>query len=162
MGSGCCSVGRVVTSDSRGPQFESGHQQKCILYVYCQLYWKDENKEKEAEISPFYKNIFKLDCLLHSSRDWPLPSFIITITRLSHSAQRMDKYKSKNGKALEAVTKNIQIKFDVMVELKFCGRLFDAKWQIWTHGGMFFNWRVNCCQSIRAGSEFIVDRFKPP
>ena len=25
------------------------------LYVYCQLYWKDENKEKEAGNDPFLK-----------------------------------------------------------------------------------------------------------
>ena len=24
-------------------------------FVYCQLYWKDENKEKEAENKPFIK-----------------------------------------------------------------------------------------------------------
>ena len=38
------SVGRVVSSDSRGPQFESSHWQKFILNIYCQLYRKDENK----------------------------------------------------------------------------------------------------------------------
>ena len=29
-GSGCGSVGRAVASDTRGPQFESSHRQKCI------------------------------------------------------------------------------------------------------------------------------------
>ena len=53
MGSGCGSVGRAVASDSRGPQFESSQQQKFILNIYCQLYWKDENKEKDAENGPF-------------------------------------------------------------------------------------------------------------
>ena len=51
MGSGCCSVGRAVASDYWGPQFESSHWQKFILNVYCQLNWKDENKEKEAPAS---------------------------------------------------------------------------------------------------------------
>ena len=46
-GSGCSSFGRAVTSDSRGLQFESIHQQKNLLNIYCQLYWKDKNKEKE-------------------------------------------------------------------------------------------------------------------
>ena len=47
-GSGCGSVARVVASDSRGPWFESSHRQKIILNIYCQLYWKDENKEKRG------------------------------------------------------------------------------------------------------------------
>ena len=53
MDSGCGSVGRAVASNSRGLRFESSHQQKIILNVYCQLYRKDENKEKEALIGPF-------------------------------------------------------------------------------------------------------------
>ena len=36
------------TSYSRGPRFES-----ILLNIYCQLYWKDENKEKEAGNGPF-------------------------------------------------------------------------------------------------------------
>ena len=47
-GSGGGSVGRAVASDSRGLQFKSSHRQKCIYNIYCELYWKDENKEKEA------------------------------------------------------------------------------------------------------------------
>ena len=47
-GSGGSSVGRAIALNSRGPQFESSHRQKFILNIYCQLYWKDENKEKEA------------------------------------------------------------------------------------------------------------------
>ena len=55
--SGCGSVGRVVAFDTRGPWFDSSHQQKiywtfvCLL-VYYQLYWKDENKLKEARDGP--------------------------------------------------------------------------------------------------------------
>ena len=55
MCSGCDSVGRAVASDSRGAWFKSSHQQKFILNIYCQLYWKDENKEKEAGNGPFLK-----------------------------------------------------------------------------------------------------------
>ena len=36
-GSGCGSVGRVVDSESRGPQFESSHRQKIMLNIPCQL-----------------------------------------------------------------------------------------------------------------------------
>ena len=45
-GSGCGSVGRAVASDIRGLRFKSSHWQ--TFYVYCQLFLKDENKEKEA------------------------------------------------------------------------------------------------------------------
>ena len=55
LGSSCGSVGRVVTSNTRGPRFKSSHRQKIILNIYYQLYWKDENKEKEAGKGPFIK-----------------------------------------------------------------------------------------------------------
>ena len=45
LGSGCGSVGRAVASDTRGPPFESSLRQ---TLCFCQLYWKVENKEKEA------------------------------------------------------------------------------------------------------------------
>ena len=41
-------MGKAVTSKSRDPWFESSHRQKFILNIFCQLYRKDENKEKEA------------------------------------------------------------------------------------------------------------------
>ena len=47
-GSGCGSVGRAVTSDSRGPRFESSHRQK--LYF---LFEKIVNKQNEAELAHF-------------------------------------------------------------------------------------------------------------
>ena len=55
QGSGCGSVDRAVTCSSRGPRFESNHQQKFILNIYCQLYRKDENEEKEAGNGSFKK-----------------------------------------------------------------------------------------------------------
>ena len=61
MGSGCGSVGRAVTSDTRGPRFKSSHKQKskfilniCLLSI---VYWKDENKEKEVGYGPFKKTL---------------------------------------------------------------------------------------------------------
>ena len=59
MGSGYGSVGRAVASYSRGPQFESSHQQNFILNIYCQLYRKDENKEKEAGKGRFKKTLLR-------------------------------------------------------------------------------------------------------
>ena len=47
-GSDCGSVGRAVASNSRGPQFKSSHWQHFKFNIYCQLYLKNENKEKEA------------------------------------------------------------------------------------------------------------------
>ena len=57
VGSGCGSVSRAVASNSRGPRFISSHRQKFILNIYCQLYWKDEIKEKEAGNGPFFKKV---------------------------------------------------------------------------------------------------------
>ena len=55
LDSGCSSVGRAVAYNSKGPQFECSHWQTFILYIYCQLYWKDENKEKGTGNGPFFK-----------------------------------------------------------------------------------------------------------
>ena len=44
MDSGGGSVGRFWL------QSECSHRLKFILNVYCQLYWKDKDKEKEAGI----------------------------------------------------------------------------------------------------------------
>ena len=60
LGCGCNSVGKAVASNSRGPQFESSHQKTFILNIYCQLYWKDENKVKEVGHGPFFK---KINCI---------------------------------------------------------------------------------------------------
>ena len=60
LGSGGGSVTRAVASDSRGPRVKSIHWQKVILDIYCQLYWKDENKEKEAGNGPF-KKMFEIN-----------------------------------------------------------------------------------------------------
>ena len=46
--------------------FESRHQQKFILNIYGQLYWKDENKEKGAGNGPFIKTcipIYTTNCI---------------------------------------------------------------------------------------------------
>ena len=58
MGSGCGSVGKAVASNTSGPQIQSSHRE--IFYwtfVYCQLYWIDKNKEKEAGNGPLKKQI---------------------------------------------------------------------------------------------------------
>ena len=61
VGSGCGSVGRAVASYTRGPRFESSHQQKCIYiehFVNCQLCiekTKIKKKKKEAGDGPFLK-----------------------------------------------------------------------------------------------------------
>ena len=44
-GIGCGSVGRVVSSNTRGPQFESSYWQMVIFTVN---YRKDENKDKRC------------------------------------------------------------------------------------------------------------------
>ena len=60
LGSGGGSVGKAVASDTRGPRFNSRHQQSFYLNnVYCQLYWKDENKENRGQEWPIF--LRKLD-----------------------------------------------------------------------------------------------------
>ena len=63
--SGGGSVGRAVASNSGGPRFDISHQQIFILNIYCQLYWKDEHKEREAGNGPlkiaFFENYYSVD-----------------------------------------------------------------------------------------------------
>ena len=88
--SGGGSVGRAVASDSRGPRFESSHRQKFILNIYCQLSWKDENKEKEAGNGPFKKKSSFLVSMLknffvgYSLKQWTI---IWTVCRYSNCFQ---------------------------------------------------------------------------
>ena len=49
LGSGCGSVGRAVTSDTRDLRFESKHRQNFIYQLYNR---QDENKEKEVGNGP--------------------------------------------------------------------------------------------------------------
>ena len=79
IGSGCGSVGRAVASDTRGPWSESSHWQ--LLYRsfnYCQLYWKDENKEKEAGKTNNFCHYFPAfdssnECYFQMGQTRPLP-----------------------------------------------------------------------------------------
>ena len=58
LGSGCGSAGRAVASNTRVLQFKSSHQQKFIyilnIWLVSTVYWKDENKEKQAGNGPFF------------------------------------------------------------------------------------------------------------
>ena len=60
MGSGCGSVGRLVTSDTRSPRFESSHQLNSIQNMFLRLgnCSKVENKEKEVGNGPLEKTTF--------------------------------------------------------------------------------------------------------
>ena len=53
MSSGCGSVGRVVASKSRGPQFDSCQRHKFIFNILLSTVL--ENKEKEAGMAHFLK-----------------------------------------------------------------------------------------------------------
>ena len=80
LGSDCDAVGRAVASDSRDLRFESSHQQ--ILYYllyYCQLYWKDENKEKVAGNGPLKNQL----CLQVDAWSDNLPGDWCSIPRLA-------------------------------------------------------------------------------
>ena len=53
-GSGCGSVGKAVASDTRVRGLNPVIGEVLLDIVNCQLFWKDENKEKEAENGPFF------------------------------------------------------------------------------------------------------------
>ena len=57
----------VVDSDTKSSQFESSHWQNFIYwtFIYCQLYWKDENKEKSGRERPVFKK--NVDTFIHST-----------------------------------------------------------------------------------------------
>ena len=62
-GSGCGSVGRVVASDTRGPQFESSHQQKFInieqlLYTINCVLKRRKITKKRPGMAHFFKKKF--------------------------------------------------------------------------------------------------------
>ena len=53
--SGCGSVGRAVTSDTRGPRFESSRSQNFYIECILSTALKRRNKEKDAGNGPFLK-----------------------------------------------------------------------------------------------------------
>ena len=61
MGSGCCSVDRVVASYTIGLQFESSHQQNVILNILLlSTVEKTKIKKKEAVNNTFKKRYNKV------------------------------------------------------------------------------------------------------
>ena len=85
QGSGCGSVGRAVASNARGPRFESSHWQTFILNIYCQLHWKDENKEKETGIGQL-KKLFK------ALQKWPVWPDLAKLCPFGKSLQAFGKH----------------------------------------------------------------------
>ena len=74
----CGSVGRAVASDTRGPRFESSHRQNLLnICLLSTVYWKDENKEKEAGNGPFFKkHCFLADEEKSKCKYWKKRSFV--------------------------------------------------------------------------------------
>ena len=75
-----------VASNTRGPRFESNHQQKLYwTFIQCYLYLKDiKNKEKEAGMAIHLKNIISFSSLsivigfiFWQTMDQPLPHCVI-------------------------------------------------------------------------------------
>ena len=53
-------AGRAVACNTGGSRFESSHRQNLYwTFVSCQLYWKDENKEKRGREWPIFNNCLK-------------------------------------------------------------------------------------------------------
>ena len=69
VGSGCGSVGRVVASDTKGPQFESSYRQKFIFNIYL---------------------LFIINCIEIRGREWPtLQKQLLAETKRLRSSQLM-------------------------------------------------------------------------
>ena len=78
MASGCGSVGREVTSDTRDTRFDPHHRQNFIyLSIYQLNNRKDQNKKKEAVNDPSFKKV----CILWSFR-WQVPYECATFLHL--------------------------------------------------------------------------------
>ena len=59
LGSGCCSVGRAVASDTRGPRFEFSHRQLLLnQYFLLTVCRKDENERKRGRKWPIRQRLF--------------------------------------------------------------------------------------------------------
>ena len=81
-GSGCGSVGRAVVSDTRGPRFESSHQQKFInieqlLYTVNCVLKRRKIKKKRPGMAHFLK---KWEKCLSSMQCWDLNLSLPPIT----------------------------------------------------------------------------------
>ena len=64
------------------PRFESSQWQKIILNIYCQLYWKDKNKEIRGQDWPIFKTFFDYSLSLSLSSFIFLPLYLLL--SLSH------------------------------------------------------------------------------
>ena len=61
MGSGCGSVGRAVAFDTRGPRFNSSHQQNFIEHLFVNLFInkcieKTKINKKRPKMAHFFKS----------------------------------------------------------------------------------------------------------
>ena len=94
-GSGCGAVGREVTSDTRGPRFESSHRQLLLnIYLLLTVCRKDENKEKEAGNGPFFKKMLydlKLRCYIMLTRIFKPIRFLNHTEFIGHSSSNYGK-----------------------------------------------------------------------
>ena len=125
-GCDCGSVGRAVAFITRGPQFNSSHGQ--ILYwtfvclqVYYQLYWKDENKLKEAGNCPLFKKPYFINEMFFELSLDQMSSFLNWLETLLIRCERFlwklpiccsqVGFSSQKGKLLFCKSTLAQIKF---------------------------------------------------
>ena len=67
LGSGCGSVGRAVIINSKGPRFESSHQQKILLNIILSNYLEKTKIKKKGREWPFLKKNHGLTLALRSN-----------------------------------------------------------------------------------------------
>ena len=143
IGSCCGLVGRAVTSKSRGSQFVSSHWQHFILKIYCQLYWKDENKEKEAGHGPF----------LNKTLIWQM-TFQIKRDHERRGRERATGSTSPKAKQLGSDAKNRGHRFESLRGRRGPGNEDSDR----IRGGAIYRWSADLESNRReTGSEEIND-----
>ena len=113
LGSGCGSVGRAVTYDTRGPRFESSHWQKLHIFVYCQLcIERTKIKKKRPGMAHLKKCFSPIELQVESVTQQVVSGLLYTVKfelgtticvknqqKLSH--QKLHQCQLKDGKGME-------------------------------------------------------------
>ena len=173
------SVGRAVASDSRGPQFDSSHRGKFILNIYCQLYWKAKELEKEVGLDPS----FKTNKLSWKFLDWKVPpdeleetasSFVLRKRRRPHLQRPRKASLLTLAYVVYSVTRsellgnkfsyksspNIWVNVWAIIQLSFktlFGYFLGNLWRNWDTFYSIINISQGCLSSMKHDSLVVAD-----
>ena len=109
MGSGCCSVGRAVAADTRGPRFESSHRETFVeSFCLMSIVLKRRNKRKRGPNGAFKKQ-------------WPyLPrSRTCVISRNDYNSRSANSVVNGNWRLRRNGGERFTLKFTAMAHISF-------------------------------------------